>query len=362
MPRCDGPAGDTAQPPSLLFIADNEEDYMSDSMLHGFRTLLGARAVDMPKRDLLYDSCPPDVRARLYGNGFTLYGTLPDRPDVDRHRAMERAARGEFDVVVFGDAWRRWGPWLELASFLAGPGIRTRVAFVDGGDRADLFPYGPAWWRAGAAFAPRPHQRVTTFKREWAPRTSWLRFYGLVPPALADRLPWGRRIRPISFSIPEGWIAPEVPAKTQDFPRHVVDDELREHLGIPAVQYTFAREADYQADLRRSRFGITTRRAGWDTLRHLEIAASGCVLCFRDLASKPARSAPFGLDETNSISYRDTGDLLSRIAALAPARERALQEGALRWARANTTTRRARQVLEELGAGIPAGGPPSPGG
>lgn len=340
--------------PSLLFISDNEEDYMSDSLMHGFRCLLGNRAVDYPKRDLLYDSYPRDRLKRLYGNGFTLYGRLPDSPDIDRHRSFERAARGEFDVVVFGDAWRRWGAWLELAPFLEKVGERTRVAFVDGGDRVDLFPYGPSWWRKGAAMAPRPHRRVATFKREWSSRTSWLRFYGAAPPALADRLPWGRRISPIGFSIPADCVLDEVPDKEQRFPRHIVDEDLREHLGIPPTKYTFASEAEYFADLRRARFGITTRRAGWDTLRHLEVAASGCVVCFRDLDTKPRRCAPHGLDASNSISYRDNDDLFAALDALSPDREQQLQRAALCWAALNTTVCRAQQVLATLGIDVEA--------
>jgi hypothetical protein len=231
---------------------------------------------------------------------------------------------------------------------------RTRVAFVDGGDRADLFPYGPSWWRKGAGLAPRPHRRVTTFKREWSPRTSWLRFYGVAPPALAERLPWGRRISPIGFSIPGDCVLDQVPPKDQRFPSHIVDDQLRAQLGIPPTKYTFATEADYVADLQRSRFGVTTRRAGWDTLRHLEVAANGCVICFRDLEEKPVRCAPHGLDASNSISYRDTDDLFGKLDALSLDREQRLQRAALRWAALNTTVSRAQQVLAALGIEVSA--------
>jgi hypothetical protein len=236
------------------------------------------------------------------------------------------------------------------------------VAFVDGGDRVDLFPYGPTWWRKGAGFSPRPHRRVTTFKREWSPRTSWLRFYCVVPSRLADGLPWGRRIRPIGFSIPDDCVLDCVPIKDQRFPRHIVDDQLRHELGIAPSKYTFSSETDYFSDLQRARFGITTRRAGWDTLRHLEVAANGCVVCFRNLDSKPARCAPHGLDASNSISYTDTVDLFAQLDSLSPDRERRLQRAALDWAALNTTVRRAREVLANLGLPVDeyGGGRPGP--
>jgi hypothetical protein len=111
----------------------------------------------------------------------------------------------------------------------------------------------------------------------------------------------------------------------------------------------FDTEADYYADLRRSRFGVTTKREGWDAMRHYEIAANGCVPCFRDLDRKPAASAPHGLDETNSIAYRDHDDLMAALEGISDDRYTELQAGALAWARANTTRRRAEEFLAAAG-------------
>ena len=44
----------------------------------------------------------------------------------------------------------------------------------------------------------------------------------------------------------------------------------------------------------RSRFGVTTKKSGWDCMRHYELAASGCVPCFRDLEEKPAMAGRTG--------------------------------------------------------------------
>jgi hypothetical protein len=111
----------------------------------------------------------------------------------------------------------------------------------------------------------------------------------------------------------------------------------------------FDTEADYYADLGRSRFGITTKREGWDAMRHYEIAANGCVPCFRDLDRKPAASAPHGLDETNSITYRDVDHLMAQVGQIGDDRYAELQAGALGWARANTTRRRAEEFLAAVG-------------
>ena len=111
------------------------------------------------------------------------------------------------------------------------------------------------------------------------------------------------------------------------------------------------READYYADLQASRYGITTKKAGWDCMRHYELAANGCVPCFRDLAGKPTTSAPHGLGDHNCVPYSDYADLRRRIDAIDEEGYRRLQAGAIEWARANSTRRRAEWLLSELGLG-----------
>ena len=119
------------------------EDYLADSLLHGLRSLLGADVVDVPRRDSLY---AVEDQSRVYGRGFTLYGTLPEI-DVWRGWAIDRAMRGEFDVVVFADIWRYWGPWAQMRSRLFELKRRkvTLVA-VDGHDSEVMYPHGPAYW------------------------------------------------------------------------------------------------------------------------------------------------------------------------------------------------------------------------
>ena len=120
------------------------------------------------------------------------------------------------------------------------------------------------------------------------------------------------------------------------------------HVGA-RTSYAFDTELDRTGDLRASRFGITTKRAGWDCLRHYEIAANGAVPCFRALHRKPATNAPHGLDTSNAISYRSWRDLRRQVEALSDERYRELQRGALRWAHANSTRERASGFLSSMG-------------
>jgi hypothetical protein len=338
--------------PQILFVHPGHEDYLADGLFHGLRGLVGADVVDFPKIDFAYETYPVERRDELYGRGFTLYGLLPDIP-VDRHRVMIRARAGEFDLVVFADIWNTFGVFVELAPQLP---ARTKLAVIDGADRVEPYPYAGLWWRKRVWWTlPRAHTRATYFKRELTPWTGTFRACLTLPPRLAAQLPSIQRMREISFSFPAEKVVSQAPAvKDRLLASHVVDPDVARRLGT-GTRYVFDDERDYYADLQRSRFGITTKRAGWDCLRHYEQAANGCVPCFRDLDRKPPRCAPHGLDETNCVVYRDADELLARLDQIGDAAYQELQAGALRWARANTTRERAREFLEVsgLGAAVP---------
>jgi hypothetical protein len=331
--------------PRVLIVNSNYEDYLADGLLHGSRALLGDDAVDFPKAEYMYDTIAPEVRSRVRGGAFTLYGLLEDVP-IARDHILARALDGEFDLVVFGDIWRSFGLWTEWGPQLHRAGVP--LAVIDGADRVEPYPYSGLWWRVpGWWFLPRAHNRAIYFKREITPWTSWFASYLALPPPLGRRL----GLRPIALSIPAKKVLRAAPEKSKDFPRHIVDGDLAERVGGMSA-YAFDDENGYYADLRASRFGITTKRAGWDALRHYEIAACGAVPCFRDLDRKPPRCAPFGLGPDNSISYRSADELLERIAQLDEAEYARLQAGALAWARRNTTVARARELLVACGVEV----------
>ena len=313
--------------PRILFLADAQPDYVADGLFHGLRTLLGAGVVDFPRRDAMYHQA--DLSAS-YGKGFGLYGLLPDIP-VDRDNVFQR----DWDLVISAVIWRDW-QWWERAWATFGTGVRHAV--IDGGDLPWIYPYGPAWWRPQRWFVPRTRGRAVYFKREW-------RAFSML--AAGRRLP----LEPFGIAYPAEKIVGAVPAKTQDFQSHIVDLEVGERLGRRLAHdrvYIFDSEPEYLADLRASRYGITTKRAGWDALRHLDIAGAGAVPCFRDLDRKPVTCAPHGLiPGRNCVSYRNADDLMRTVASIRDGDRLQMAEAAIDWARANTTVVRARHLLEK---------------
>jgi len=81
-------------------------------------------------------------------------------------------------------------------------------------------------------------------------------------------------------------------------------------------------------------------------MRHYELAANGCVICFRDLDLKPETCAPHGLNESNCIIYHNFEELHEKILSLTDDNYSNLQEKTYQWVSNCATVARAKQFLE----------------
>ncbi len=327
----------------VLFLTSDGQDNLEDSLLHGLRSLLGQDCIDFPKKEVMYQGYSGRAPEQCYGRLFTLWRSLLDSP-IDRFDIERRLNRREFDLVVIGSIHRTFSRYAHLMELLSS----TRTVVVDGEDHGAL---------AVQAL------RFLYFKRElsWKARLVWYS---------ATRARWFRipvptaplRIEPISFSIPATKIlADPLPAsrRTRLFPRQIVDEEVQALVSMGPVAlsgspqtlsaargYVYASEEEYYADLQTSLFGITTKRAGWDALRHYEIAANGGILCFRNLLAKPGRCAPVGLSEANTLVYNSGTDLVARTNGLSLGEKDSLIEAAHSWARSQTTQAKAEYFID----------------
>ena len=317
-----------------MFLTESREDYLADSLLHGLVSL-GHEVVDYPQKQVLYaehQACYVAPHLRVRGHGFTLYGLLNDRP-VDRSFVVQRLEVGWFDLVVIGQVWRQWGQLLDLAPLLQ----KVPVVLLEGADDTRLFHRsGTRIRRYGWQPFPIRSGRCFYFKREWD-----------------GQLPLGSRCRvlPISFSIPSQKIRPvDLRSKHKLLASHCVDPEVSREYGLH-TSYAFANEEAYYDDLAASRFAVTTKRGGWDCLRHYEIAAAGAVPCFRRLEAKPAACAPHGLKSgENCVSYQNSSDLQAQLACLEanPIQYQRLVQSSANWVRNYTTTTVAQQLLDAV--------------
>lgn len=318
----------------VLFLTESREDYLSDSLLHGLVSL-GLEVVDYPRKQVLYaghQTCSIQPSLGLRGHGFTLYGLLPNR-GVDRSFVIQRLEEGWFDLVVIGQIWRQWGQLLDLAPLLQ----EVPVVLLDGDDDTRLFHRsGTRIRRYGWQLFPIRSGRCFYLKREWQGERAQDRHC---------------QILPASFSIPAEKIREvDLVSKQQRFASHCVDSEIAQSCGL-STAYAFASEEAYYDDLAASRFAVTTKRGGWDCLRHYEIGAAGAVLCFRQLEAKPPTCAPHGLQAgLNCVSYQDWPDLKKQLDYLdANLREyQCLLKASGDWVRQHTTTAAAQRLLDAI--------------
>jgi hypothetical protein len=104
-------------------------------------------------------------------------------------------------------------------------------------------------------------------------------------------------IHPITFSFPEEKVIREIPVKTK-----LVSSLIPGNLST----YIYKNETDYYNEYRTSFFAITTKKAGWDCMRHYEIIANGCIPYFPNIEDCPQNTMallPMGLIKEGNLLY-----------------------------------------------------------
>ena len=333
----------------VLFLHSNRVDYLSEGLFHGLRVLLGQDCVDVPRHDSMYAPLTDSFRSRLRGGGFTLYGLLEDIPELAEARYFWEIDLDSYDLIIIANIWDQQELFERLSSRIK----PQKLVILDGQDPPPIFPYSYSnlFKRPWLFFTPISQFKY--FKREMFNGMYSRKLDQLLPPQFDDWIPNPKNVIPISFSIPEEKIWEDIKnKKIKDFPVYMVDKEVASNISesvfsaIRADNYCFFSEEEYYHDLSQSRFGITTKRGGWDCLRHYELAANGCVLCFRDLDLKPKNCAPHGLNESNCIIYHNYEELIEKTSSLTMEQYLRLQEASYEWIKINTTKMRAKEFLQ----------------
>jgi len=87
-------------------------------------------------------------------------------------------------------------------------------------------------------------------------------------------------VYPISFCIPTVKVLKDIPPKIRDIAN------VKPHVGGQSM-YIYNTEEEYYKDYQDSIMAITTRKSGWDCMRHYEILANGCIPLFPGLENCP---------------------------------------------------------------------------
>ena len=88
-------------------------------------------------------------------------------------------------------------------------------------------------------------------------------------------------VHPITFSIPEEKIVSCIPEKVR-FVSALIPGDMK--------TYIYNTEKEYYDQYKESMFAITTKKAGWDCMRHYEILANGCIPYFPGIEECPSNT------------------------------------------------------------------------
>lgn len=237
----------------------HETDHLSDLLIHGF-TDLGHEVVDAPRVWHIHSDGQPGPngkqRNELHGRGFTLTNIMPDDSHIDRTDIEGKIRAKHFDLCVLSRADFE-SPYEQLILETYSP---SEIIIIDGKDQDNLWHY-------------RDHQhlvgRGSYFKRE-------LTFNH-------------EQIHPIGFSFPKQKIVDRTGVKKE----RILSGAKPVEGDNATKKYMFDNETEYYLDYASSYFGETTRKGGWDCMRHHEIMASGGVPWFKDLKYCPEQTCTF---------------------------------------------------------------------
>lgn len=214
-------------------------DYLNDTIFYGLYELqqegIIEEVVDSTPIISLYKSYQEQIPTQNLWGGMTTFWLI-ENDNTNRNNIEEKIKNKYFDYIIYG-AIRRCQDYYDLVKQYYPD---NKIICIDGNDESDI----------DTNFCTKH----LYFKRELI----W------VHPLL----------KPISFSIPTSKLYNGEVSKIQLW-----------GTVIPGKSetYIFKNEDDYYKDYQKSFYGVTTKKAGWDCMRHYEILANKCIPYFPDL-------------------------------------------------------------------------------
>lgn len=334
----------------ILFLGADSADYLNISVLNGLLNISDVDLYMYPESKLLFSDFKEQYSSSVRGGAFSIFFNNKRQNKITEHYLISKIDSSYFDLIVLGDIHLSYIYYSWIENFAEK--FPTKVIVLDGSDAENIFPYTGSVFRSSYKFFfTRLHKKHLYFKRELTNRSKKSMFYMLMPDFLVKRLSFHKNLRKISFSFPENKITDFAHLKKDKlFTKHIVDDELLSEIDGAVSSYAFSNESDYYGDIQRSKFGITTKRSGWDCLRHYEIAANGAVICFKDLIKKPSKCAPHGLiPGKNCLSYKNARDLMTQINNLSDAEYSKLLEQTEVWIKSQGSKKLTEKLIKQAG-------------
>ena len=233
----------------LVIQSDHGSDYLADLLLSELIHWGSHEITTNHLPQYLFDDYPD--QHKIYGRGYTVFGKLPSNkkeniivlPEED---LLKKLVGKYFDKIIYTSIWRKNILYQNVLQNYE----KDKIIVIDGEDHTDVLNI--AW-------------NVLYFKRELI-------------------APFSEICLPISFTFPS-YHQPKM-----------IDMEKKYFLApcIPSVKksYVFNTENHYYQQYAESYFGLTTKKGGWDCMRHYEIIRMGCIPYFPDIVDKPTLTMP----------------------------------------------------------------------
>jgi len=229
----------------VLYISNGlAADYQCDMLFHGLKSIQEIEVFESSDLWYMYNDISEERKKNLYGKGFTLYGVIDKslKKFEPNNIVQEKILSRWYDVLIYGQIARD-DSFLDLARKSY---AKNEIMMVDGRDHQYL---------------SRKHFELATyFKRELTDKNA------------------RKGALPINFAIPETKVVRQIMPKQKDW-GSLIPGKIS--------TYIFDTEEAYYNDYQISAYGLTTKKAGWDCLRHYEILASGCIPYFPKIQKCP---------------------------------------------------------------------------
>lgn len=231
----------------ILIIPSSSSDYLQDSVYIGLKDLFGKDVECIYDCSYLYKETSID-RTRFWGMGFTYTNTLSPELQNISSNVIEKIKNNYYDIIIYSFVSRNSAMLDDVMRVTNG----KNVILINGEDESWRFEHYD--------------MRVLYFKRELI-------------------FPENKNILPINYAIHKSKIF---------FGEKIIKQELSD--SVPSLDnctptsssvYIFDNEIDYYNNYRISKFGLTKKKGGWDSLRHYEILANKCLPIFENLKNCP---------------------------------------------------------------------------
>ena len=246
----------------------NGTDYQSDCLIHGLYNLPNIELINSPIALLMYKETFGEGKKNLssvYGRGFTIYGTLPKYNHYEKEDVIDKINNRYFDYVIFSHCYMEGIYHKEVLKKYD----KKQIILIDGKD--------------DTLIRNNYVDKAIYFKRELIKEHK------------------NKKVIPISFAFPEEKIQTSLPKIRKD---SLVKPTFQNSKKVSTYKYEI--EQEYYNDYRQSLFGLTTKKAGWDCMRHYEIMACRCIPYWRDMEQCPktiAQTIPKHIIRESNVWY-----------------------------------------------------------